>query len=285
MYEARISRSHPASFIILIDQSGSMQEPTLFLNRKMAKSEAVALTVNMLVSELLSRSKREDGYRNYFDIAVLGYHGEQVQSLWSDSSKIFMKPGELAGAELERVPVEMERRLPDGRTVVSVVNQKIWVRPYAGGRTPMFSALTECYRLCEQWCACKAHRQSYPPTIFNITDGESSDGDDRQLEQIAASIRRLGTEDGNALLINIHISSDTTERPVLFAASESELPDQRYARLLYRMSSQMPSVYDESIMLLKGTAQGPFRGISYNAGMTDLIGMMSIGTVSVNLLF
>lgn len=285
MYEARISRSHPAAFIILIDQSGSMQEPTLFLGRKMAKSEAVALTVNMLISELLSRSKREDGYRNYFDIAVLGYHGDRVCSLWSDPGAVFMKPGELAGAELERVPVQMERKLPDGRTVVSVVNQKIWVRPYAGGRTPMFAALMECHRLCEQWCACKAHRRSYPPTIFNITDGESSDGDDRQLEQIAASIRQLGTDDGKALLINIHISSDTSESPVLFAASESELPDQRYARLLYRMSSEMPSVYDESIMLLKGTAEGPFRGISYNAGMTDLVGMMSIGTVSVNLLF
>ena len=285
MYEARISRSHPAAFIILIDQSGSMQEPTSFLGRKMAKAEAVALTVNMLISELLSRSRREDGYRDYFDIAVLGYHGNSVTSLWSDPNNVFMKPGELVGAELERVPVQVERRLPSGKTVVSVVNQKIWVRPFADDRTPMFRALTECHRLCEQWCSRKAHRRSYPPTIFNITDGESSDGDDRQLEQIAASIRQLGTEDGNALLINIHISSDMSMRPVLFAASESELPDQRYARLLYRMSSQMPSVYDESIVLLKGTGEGPFRGISYNAGMTDLVGMMSIGTVSVNLLF
>ncbi|MFR4236603.1 MAG: hypothetical protein ACLT1W_10320 [Alistipes onderdonkii] len=56
-----ISRSHPAAFIILIDQSGSMQEPTLFLNRKMAKSEAGADGKHAGL-ELLSRSKREDGY-------------------------------------------------------------------------------------------------------------------------------------------------------------------------------------------------------------------------------
>ena len=70
MYEARISRNHPAAFLILIDQSGSMSEPTTFHGRRMSKSEAVALTVNMLIDELLNRCKREEGYRDYFDIAT-----------------------------------------------------------------------------------------------------------------------------------------------------------------------------------------------------------------------
>ena len=81
MYEARISRNHPAAFLILIDQSGSMSEPTTFHGRRMSKSEAVALTVNMLIDELLNRCKREEGYRDYFDIAVQGYHGDRVVSL------------------------------------------------------------------------------------------------------------------------------------------------------------------------------------------------------------
>ncbi len=128
MYEARISRNHPAAFLILIDQSGSMSEPTTFHGRRMSKSEAVALTVNMLIDELLNRCKREEGYRDYFDIAVQGYHGDRVVSLWGDPERTFMRPSELAGAELCRVDVQQERMLPGGKTVVSVISQKIWVR-------------------------------------------------------------------------------------------------------------------------------------------------------------
>lgn len=262
-----------------------MSEPTLFNNKPMPKSEAVAMTVNMLIAELLNRSKRDDGYRDYFDIAVLGYRGGEVVSMWRDPKKIFMRPSELAGSELEQVRLQRQRMLPSGRSAVSVVSQKIWVRPAAGDKTPMLLALRKCCELCGKWCAQRDHRNSYPPTIFHITDGESSDGDDRQLLEAAQEIKKLGTNDGEALLINIHISSDTACKPVLFPESEDELPDGRYARLLYGMSSEMPRIYDENIIMLRGGGDGPFRGISYNAGMTDLIGMMNIGSVSVNLLF
>ena len=72
--------------------------------------------------------------------------------------------------------------------------------------------------------------------------------------------------------------------PVVFASSEEELPDQRYARLLYRVSSEMPPLYNESIAALRGCQPEKFRGMSYNASMTDLIGMMNIGSVSVTLM-
>ena len=116
-----------------------------------------------------------------------------------------MRPSELAGAELCRVDVQQERTLPGGKTVVSVISQKIWVRPLASDKTPMYSALRRCHELCSQWCARRSNRESYPPTIFNITDGESSEGDERRLLDAAESIRKLGTDDGTALLINIHI--------------------------------------------------------------------------------
>ena len=120
--------------------------------------------------------------------------------------------------------------------------------------------------------------------VFNITDGEASDCDEAGLEEVAARIRQVGTSDGNTLLMNIHISSDLSKTPVVFAADEKELPDQRYARLLYRISSEMPPLYRESIAALRGCPSGTFRGMSYNASMTDLIGMMNIGSVSVSLM-
>jgi len=145
-------------------------------------------------------------------------------TFWGDPERTFMRPSELAGAELCRVDVQQERTLPGGKTVVSVISQKIWVRPLASDKTPMYSALRRCHELCSQWCARRSNRESYPPTIFNITDGESSEGDERRLLDAAESIRKLGTDDGTALLINIHICSDESRRQVLFPMSEQELP-------------------------------------------------------------
>ncbi len=284
MYSARISRSNPILFVILIDQSGSMEELTQFNGQQISKAEAVAMTVNILISELLYRSRREEGYRDYFEIAVLGYHGQEVVSMLGGGEKIFLRPSELAVGELGRVKLQKERRLPDGRTMISTVDQRVWVKPYAADKTPLYSALSKCYDEVKRWCQQKGHQRAYPPVIFNITDGESSDGDETLLLEIARQIKELATEDGQVLLMNMHISSDQTVPPVVFAASEEELPDHRYARLLYRMSSEMPLVYHENIRRLRGKGGEHFRAMSYNAAMTDLIGMLNIGSVSVNLL-
>lgn len=285
MYSARISRSNPILFVILIDQSGSMEELTCFNGKLIPKSEAVAMTVNILISELLYRSRRGEGYRDYFEIAVLGYHGQQVVPMIGDANHLFMRPSELAASELGRVKLEKERRLPDGRTMISVVDQRVWIKPYAGDKTPMYAALLKAYEEVKRWCRQKNHQNSYPPVIFNITDGEASDGSEAMLTELSDQIKGLSTGDGHVLLMNMHISSDQTTPPVIFAASEEELPDQRYARLLYRMSSSMPAVYHENIRRLRGVPGGEdFRGMSYNAAMTDLISMMNIGSVSVNLM-
>jgi len=284
MYHARITRKNPTAFLIFIDQSGSMEEATLFNNRQMSKAEAVALTVNMTISELINRCRREDFYADYFEIAVFGYSGNEVRSLLP-SGKTFMTPGKLAGSELEKIKLNRERVLPDGRSAISVVEQKIWIKPSCSGKTPMYEALLKCYDIVGGWCADKKHRHCYPPTVFNITDGEASDGDNARLLEIASRIRHTGTIDGNTLLVNIHITSNTNEKPVLFAASEGELPDEGYAKMLFGMSSVMPPAYNENIADMRGGhTAADYRGISYNAGMTDLIGMMNIGSVSVSLM-
>lgn len=61
MYSARISRNSPAAFIILIDQSGSMAETVVIDRKEVVKAKAVAFIVNMLIAELLNRSRREEG--------------------------------------------------------------------------------------------------------------------------------------------------------------------------------------------------------------------------------
>lgn len=284
MYAARISRETPALFVVLIDQSGSMEEPTLFYGSRVSKAEAVASTVNMLLSELLYRSRREEGYRDYFHIAVLGYGAEQVERLLPRTGAKLMTPSKLYELQVPVKRWQKERLLPDGRTTISVLEQRQWVAPKAVGQTPMYEALVQAYELVKEWCATRTHRESYPPVIFNITDGEASDGDDVQLQEMSDRIRSLGTSDGNALFVNIHITSDCSQPPVVFASEEEQLPESRYAHLLYRMSSVMPSVYNEQISALCGCGRPPYRGMSYNASMSDLIGMLNIGSVSVTLM-
>lgn len=92
-----------------------MAETVVIDRKEVVKAKAVAFIVNMLIAELLNRSRREEGYRDYFDIAVLGYHGDEVASLWKNPNRMFMRPNDLIGNELSRVPVQRERRLPDGQ--------------------------------------------------------------------------------------------------------------------------------------------------------------------------
>ncbi len=283
MYTARITRTHPTAFIILIDQSGSMEELTSFCGSRMSKAEAVALATNMLISELINRCKREEGYRDYFDIAVLGYSGRGISSLL-DSRRIFVQPNLLAAMDVPTVTVTKERRLPDGQTVLSTTRQRQWIRPAAHADTPMYAALTRAHRMVSDWCRQRDNSNCYPPTIFNITDGEASDAGEYELLALANKIRETGTSDGKTLLFNLHITSHADQPHVLFPASEDELPNEPYARLLYRMSSPMPEIYNESIRTIRNDLTGfPVRGISYNASITELVGMMNIGTVSAAL--
>ena len=169
---------------------------------------------------------QQAGKRGTAIISISPYWGiteTEVASLWKNLNRMFMRPNDLIGNELSRVPVQRGAGCP---TAVPSYRRfaRRSVEPYAGGKTPMYHALTECYRLCKAWCGAKAHRKSYPPTIFNITDGESSDGDDFKLQEIADSIKGLSTEDGAALLINIHISSDAERSPVLFPESKKSFP-------------------------------------------------------------
>jgi len=66
------------------------------------------------------------------------------------------------------------------------------------------------------------HPKSFPPVVINITDGESTDGDPYPA---SAAIRELETEDGNVLLLNLHLSSCRAPQ-VFFPDSESGLAEQ-----------------------------------------------------------
>lgn len=286
-YLARITQHTPTAVVLLVDQSGSMSEPVSWNGQTVAKAQAVAAAINTLLAELIARSRRDGGFQTYYDIAVIGYSGSEVRSLLpSVGDEWFLTPEELADNPVERRDVQRIRTLPDGRQVATVMRENVWVRPSAEWNTPMVAAFTEAHRLLKRWCARHKGRPCYPPTVIHITDGEATDGGPERVAAAARKLRTLSTADGNVLLINLHISGAGSE-PVLFPASVDELPEDRYARLLFDISSPMPALYRDEIALLRGgSAAGAetVRGMGYNANMTDLVRMMNIGTATSNLL-
>jgi len=282
-YTQSITRQHRTAFVLAIDQSGSMVEELAFRGRRLSKAAAVAEVANSLLSELLLRATREGEVRDYYDIAALGYSGEGVRSLLT-AGETFVPVTALENTARNMRRVAVERRLPDGRPAFNEVTVREWIAPAAAGQTPMYEALLCVHDLVEGWCRRPEHRQSFPPLIFNITDGEASDSDEEELSLISDRIRSLGTDDGCALLVNIHLASGDAAHGRIFLTEEESAYNNRYARLLYAMSSSMPPLFEEAIRSLRGdNARGPFRGMCYNASVTELLSILNVGSISVNL--
>jgi Uncharacterized protein encoded in toxicity protection region of plasmid R478, contains von Willebrand factor (vWF) domain len=280
MYSARITRNNRTAFILLCDRSGSMAEEVVFEGERMTKADAVARIINMFMDELVNRCRREEGVRNYFDVAVIEYGGDGVIPLIPE------KGGFITTSELIKIPVEMRtihmlRRLPDGNQVTAAIRRRQWITPKACGDTPMGAALAEAERLVRAWCSRPCNVKSFPPVILNITDGEASDACYMELCDRAENIKNTGTGDGNTLLMNIHLMRrDETAPPVIFPCSLEELPANPYARLLWDMSSPMPGCYDRAICEVKKGGIPPFRAMSYSCTLNELFSMLTIGSVS-----
>ncbi len=285
MYSAPITRKNPTLFVIMIDQSGSMDERASLVPQTTTKAEYVAAVTNSLISELLNRCRREEGVRDYFHLVAMGYSDCGVIPLLSEHFEL-LAPSRLSIMNKPRRKHIEERRLANGQTTIGNFEQTLWIEPHAEGNTPMYAAMLKAQSIVSQWCSRPANRSCYPPVIINISDGEATDADDSQLLETAAGIKNLRTDDGNAIFMNIHITNQELCPQAIFPCSPEELPGDRNARLLYEMSSEMPEIYHEQILEVRGPAPegAPFRGVSYNTPITELVAMMNIGSMSVNLM-
>ncbi len=257
-----------------------MAEKLVFDGVEMTKARAVSLVASGFIDELLHRARREGGTRDYYDIAVLGYGGG-VSSLISPEGT-FTTPSRLAAAEVRREKIARERILPSGRSVMAVTEHNIWFDERAEGATPMCGALRRGLSLVDGWCRRKGNGASYPPTVINITDGEASDGSDDEVRAICEAIRATGTEDGNTIMMNINLARRDGEAvQALFPASLDELPDHRYARLLWDASSEMPDSYRDMIRSFRTAGGGEsFRAVGWGCHIGSVAAMMNIGSIN-----
>lgn len=279
MYSQSITRNHRTAFIIALDRSGSMCELIETLDGPRTKAEMVCEITNSLLFELIEHARRSDGVHDYYDVAVIGYSGHGVEPLLDQ--RWFLPISELAAIDVEYRTRVVCRPTPDGGQGVLRLSLPEWIRPDAAGKTPMYELFCRLHELVKEWCADPRHEASSPPVIFNITDGEASDCTPDGLREITRTIRREGTADGEVLLLNCHLSSQSLQPSILFPRSVEEVQENRYARLLYDCSSELPPIFEGEIRQLRGDhLSGPFRGMSYNCSIQELISLLNIGTIS-----
>ncbi|WP_344621285.1 vWA domain-containing protein [Actinosynnema pretiosum] len=276
-YTAEISRATPACFVFLVDQSASMEDPIGGPARQ-RKADVVADALNRLLTELSVKCAKEEGVRDYFHIAVIGYGHTSVGSAFT---------GPLSGRDLVPLsqvadrPARVEDRVkkfPDGAggLVESKVKFPVWVDPVANGGTPMCRALAQADAIVADWVA--RHPAGFPPIVLNLTDGESTDGDP---VEAALALQRHVSADGAALLFNLHVSGSAAI-PVTFPDNPAALPD-TYARALFEMSSPLPQ-HMRFYALQQGIACTELsRGFAYNADITTVVQFLDIGTRATDL--
>jgi hypothetical protein len=138
--------------------------------------------------------------------------------------------------------------------------------------------------MVEAWCAKADNRQSFPPIIFHITDGECNDASDADLVSIAKSICNTSTEDGNTLLINIHLSPYDELPSEIFPTELSPANLSPHYRTLFEMSSTLPEQLDSLVATIaKPASSGRHRAMAFNASPCELLTILNIGSESINL--
>ncbi len=229
--------------------------------------------MNKQLQNLSLKCAKSEGIRDYFYVSAIGY-GEKVGSAFSGS---LSGKEQVSVSEIANNPVRIEertRKIHDGTggLVDETVRFPVWFEAIAKGGTPMCEAMRLVKEILLSWL--QLHPDGFPPIVINITDGESTDGDPTG---VANEIKELKSSDGNALLFNVHISSQRA-RPIEFPDNESELPDQ-YASSMFQISSLLPD-------FMKSIAQNEYgisvsdktRGFALNADVVSLIKFLDIGT-------
>lgn len=282
-YSQAWSAARPGCLILLLDQSGSMSDPFGYAQAGAGrrKCDMVATVLNRFLNELIVTNTiaQKDGttmVRPRADVAVIGYEGSFVGPILG---------GALVGRsfvtlpELQMNPLMIDRRIKkdigDAGEVIEIpVQFPVWVQPVAGGGTPMCAALGQAHALALEWTM--THMDSYPPVIINVSDGMANDGDPADA---ARQLSDISTNDGQALLFNVHIT-DINSAPVAYPANENELPNDRYAKKLFGMSSLIP---DTSRSLLESLLARPVfpgaRGLIFNGDAASVRQMFVFASV------
>lgn len=261
-----------------------MQERVDFNGRWMSKAEVVTMITNIMIDELYIRSSRHNRIRYYYDIAVIGYCGEEISNLLNGGRIEFTPITTLEQLTPTQRDYSFVQRLYDGSDMFASFTVNEWIKIEAEGRTPMYEALIEVHRLVDEWCSVHSHKESFPPMIFHITDGQATDSGADDLISIAHDIKSTGTDHGNTLFINVHIGSgeDYCEHSQLFPYQLDSHNSSVRMQMLYTMSSEAPHTIERELPPIpEPEAECSRRLVAYNISPCELLNIVNIGSESV----
>jgi uncharacterized protein YegL len=287
-YNARVKSDQPCCIVLLLDQSGSMSEEVIN-NRGEAvqKAETLSHEVNKFLNGILVKCRREDLYKNYFDILIIGYGREEdedyegVVLAWEGKlkGKSWVNVNDLIDTYLRKDTIEITNTRPFGPRIIKD-EYKCWIEPYAEGLTPMKKAFQFCRPYIQDWVS--RNPNSFPPLIFNITDGEVSDVDEMsELIHEANTLKSLSTSNGNALLFNLLIS-DNHEQIVEFP-HEHEIglfEKTEFEKAMFEASSVIPKNLIPFLPVRRSDDE-PIKAITLG-NLEHIFSLLNIGTTTLD---
>ena len=270
-YSAPITRTSPACLLFLIDQSKSMAQPFVGGGGQ-SKAATVADALNRLLQNVVLRSAKADGVRDYFRVGVIGYGKGVHAGLGGSAPFDILLPISRLGDHPLRVDTRT-KLIPDGAG--GVIEQKVkfpvWYDPEASGQTPMCEALAAAGLAVKGFV--EEFPNAYPPIVLNLTDGAPTDGNPQENARL---VRSLSTSDGNVLLFNLLISSVPVP-PAYFPSDEDGFTSNA-AKLLFRMSSVLPPKLCDAARAEGHDLRPRARGVVLNADPTAIVRFLDIGT-------
>ena len=218
-YAKKVSRALPGLIVLILDDSGSMGWDLPGTSDK--RYVWVERYTQHILKELLARSTETQGDsvlvkpRYYLQAVIYGSDAK----LWSP--------------EILDIEKAIEKFSTDGNTF-----------GLCGGLegTHTAAAFELACDVVSQAVADPRFKNSFPPLVFHLTDGEA--GSDPS--PAAEALKELATEDGNVLLVNAYIGTQTalgyrqsTDFPGY--VDEAEVGQNEDNLCLYRMSSVAPA--------------------------------------------
>jgi hypothetical protein len=225
-YERKVDRAHPTLIQMILDDSGSMQTPMPGSGKP--RYEWVETYAGTILTELLARSTELAASgpivkpRYFLDVIKYGTTAETWSSdaldIGAAAKQFDSEKGSFGlGAKLEG--------------------------------TDAAQAFQTAYDRLQEMASKQQFRDSFPPMVFHLTDGES----ETDATALAQKMAALSTSDGNLLVVNAYIGTQTNltyNGPDDFPGylTEAEVGPNEDNLRLFRMSSVMPETIRENLI-------------------------------------
>jgi len=224
-YKQLVSRAKPGLIILILDDSGSMAD--IMPGTSVPRFKYVEQYCGIILKDLLDRCTEAKGdgttIRSRYYIYVIRYGS--TAEIWGEHEMDIQKTLEL----------------------FTKSGNSLGLGGHLGG-TDAESAFKEAYDYLKEALSDEKFKDSFPPMVFHLTDGMSH----TDASQIAEQIKGLSTSDGNVLVVNAYIGTQTNlnykgpeDFPGYLDVSEAGQSEDNIR--LFNMSSQAPETIEENL--------------------------------------